>query len=447
MSDWSNIWQGIGQLGQTRKGMYDPLRQEQARRGQVWKEGLGGISDTLGRIGDKGFQAGEAEKQRGFVAGESEKQREYEANEAELDRAIERQKMWQDWNIATMNNETLMGEADKDREHRMALQAAADSAEDGRQKERLLAQLDQYDRQLKLYYDQLAQQDKEFAAKQDFESWKTGGDWALDWAKLDQEGELGREGLRIREKEADAQINLLSAQLTEMKDPKAGNIWKEIKGSLIDDFSTLFQGVDAEGYAFESTLYDLARNDPDVINDIRAQFMIYAADYPDKLDTLVRLFDGAMGTMTRDASEIGDIPTPRAVDSDEQRGEAVGIAKDWLTQPAVGSGMKDWFNDPQTYSHPSEFVGEVKDWLTSPVLGDTKENVWSKLTQLLEAIPEIAERGGGSRSNPDRQEVMGYMSELNDPNTPTRRVQEISKAIKDLQEKYKTSYKPPSIFK
>ena len=86
MSDWSNIWQGIGLLGQTKKGSYDPLR-------QAVGGGLGRISDTIGRMGDKRFQAGEAKKQREWQTGERVAGEDYEANQAVLDRALEREKM------------------------------------------------------------------------------------------------------------------------------------------------------------------------------------------------------------------------------------------------------------------------------------------------------------------------------------------------------------------
>lgn len=63
MANWGDIWSGIGLLGQTKKGMYDPLRQATRRKGQVWKEGLGGIADTLGGIAQRedvqAFQGGQ----------------------------------------------------------------------------------------------------------------------------------------------------------------------------------------------------------------------------------------------------------------------------------------------------------------------------------------------------------------------------------------------------
>ena len=84
MSDWSNIYQGIGLLGQTKKGSYDPLREATRNKGRVWREGLGKIGDTLGRIGDKRFQALEAGKGRDFQTDERKAGEAFTAEQAKL---------------------------------------------------------------------------------------------------------------------------------------------------------------------------------------------------------------------------------------------------------------------------------------------------------------------------------------------------------------------------
>lgn len=66
MSDWNSIWQGIGQLGETKKNMLAPVIEARRNRGKVWSEGLGKISDTIGGIADKRYASKEADKQRGF---------------------------------------------------------------------------------------------------------------------------------------------------------------------------------------------------------------------------------------------------------------------------------------------------------------------------------------------------------------------------------------------
>jgi hypothetical protein len=70
MSDWSNITQLIGQLGQTKKGMLTPKLDAYRNRGQIWSEGLGRISDTLGNMANKADAAREEKKQREFLTGE-----------------------------------------------------------------------------------------------------------------------------------------------------------------------------------------------------------------------------------------------------------------------------------------------------------------------------------------------------------------------------------------
>jgi hypothetical protein len=63
MANWGDVYTGIGLLGQTKRGSTDPMRQAYRRKGQVWKEGLGGIADTLGGIAkredEQAFQGGQ----------------------------------------------------------------------------------------------------------------------------------------------------------------------------------------------------------------------------------------------------------------------------------------------------------------------------------------------------------------------------------------------------
>ena len=77
MSDWSNIHQAIGNLGQTKRGAMSPLIEAHRNRGKILGEGLGRIGDTLGRIGDKRFATSEREAGEEFIAEQAKKAKGY----------------------------------------------------------------------------------------------------------------------------------------------------------------------------------------------------------------------------------------------------------------------------------------------------------------------------------------------------------------------------------
>jgi hypothetical protein len=430
MSDWSNIWQGIGQLGQTKRDMLTPLLEARRNRGEIWDSGLGRISDTLGRMGDKRFQAGEAKKQRDWQGGEAQKGRDFEAIQNNLDREVQYTNIYTDKEISEMNNQTLIDEARKNREQEAELQRLAEIATDDRQKEEIEYRLKALRQDWNMFEDKLSQDQLQWL-----------GEMGYKYTALAQDEALGTRELDIRDKEADLNTAILKEQLSTMKDSKAGAIWKDIKVKLIDDFSTLFQGVDAEGYAFNSALYDLARQNPDALKDVRAQFMNYVADHSDKVDILTRLFDGAIGTLPPPKSETE--LNPRGVpaggsfytENYTEQQEALGILKDWLTQDVdFKSIFGNILGKPQ---FTRERWNEIKKWFREPVLGYRKSDVGKMLYALSEAIPDmIGEEGGQERYNPDQTTIDNYVTQLVSEDIPIRRLQEIAEELKVLQQKY-----------
>jgi hypothetical protein len=328
-----------------------------------------------------------------------------------------------------MDNATLISEADKDREHRMALQAAADASENTRQKERLLAELEQFDQQLKLYYDQLAQDDAQFAENIDFEKWKAGADLGIE-----------REKLAIDKTTADAQLSLLNLEVAKSKEPtRAGLVYDEIIKSVMQDESQIFLYQDpTTGQMMSRSLAELTN---DQLNKVRSTFEARIADYPDLKESLWNIFQAVAGNRTNQSDVIinqrGEEPSKYAEEE-----EAVSILGDWMTQPAFGTGQEGFPRETGNIEdlenlQPGFAFREVGDWLREPVLGYRKQDVQEKIDQLLKAIPEVSGRGESARRNPDRALLESYRNQLMSEDITTRQIQEIGKALTDLQKKYK----------
>jgi len=417
MSDFSNIWQGIGLLGQTKKGMYTPMIDAYRNRGKVVSEGLGRISDTIGGIANRRktmkFQTGETEKQQKHEIAMQTSEQDYQANQAVLNRALERDKIWASLFEGTQDRDAMRKEAAADRQLQRDLQAAAESATNARQKAELEEMIRQFDIKVGQWKDEF---DRE----------------GLQWE--DDMGLRGRE-LDIRGTEASARMAALQHELElEKADPKVAAAYRTIMGELKLDRPELFLGVDDAGYQYEKGLRELTSAEKKELSSMFDDRV--TTDYNDIRDGLFRLFNGAMGSI-EDTQAVEDSSTSDALrdkltnpsGEDEERKEAVSILKDWLSQPAFGGNIKNWLQEPA-------FGGDIVEWLKEPVLGYRDQDVGKMLYQLADKIPDIIGRGGAERANPDQTTVDNYILELTSGNATTRRLQEIAKELKSLKEKY-----------
>jgi len=466
MSDWSNIWQGIGQLGQTKKGMYDPLIDAHRDRGRMWSEGFGRLSETFKGIGAKRWQSreagkqrdyesGEAGKQRDFAAGESSKGREhetsereasqiYQANENELNRALKRQEMWQDWNVTTMGWDEARKEAEKDRDHRTALQFSIDNAENERQKQRLQAAADQYDKQLRLQYDQLSQDNEQFKDQMTFDQWRFGAQHGLDrerldldWEKFEEQKRAALIGEGLSEREVNARLAQLRYAMEREKAPgKVGVIYDEAIRGVMQDLSEIFLSTDQYGTMLSKSLAELTN---DELVHARKVFEARISDYPEYKESLWNIFNAAAGA--RRSEEPAPIPDISRDEKKEQRTaeqkEAWSLLGDWGKNKFFGGlGASGDITELERYAEtPST---SVVDWLREPVLGYTKSDVTKRLQALSDAIPDMIDRGRGvSIRNPDQTTVDKLLEEVTSGNVTTRRIQEIAEEIKRLRPKYK----------
>jgi hypothetical protein len=67
MATWNDVWTGIGQLGQTKQGMYTPLLDSHRNLNKAITEGLGGISNMLGRKADRKWQEKQTKEAKGYI--------------------------------------------------------------------------------------------------------------------------------------------------------------------------------------------------------------------------------------------------------------------------------------------------------------------------------------------------------------------------------------------
>ena len=426
MSDWSNIHQAIGNLGQTKRGMTTPLIDAYRDRGRMWKEGLGRIGDTIGGIADKKFTAGENQKGREHAITMQDDQQTHDAIQKRLDREVQYTQILTNKDIAEMDDATLQTQARLRREADKELAEMRESATNERQVKEIEFRQGQLDQDWTMFEDEMKQRGIEWDDKMDLE-----GD------RLDETIRHNKATEGLSQRDIDLRTNIYAEQAKTLNEPTLGSAWTAIKTQVVADFATLFEGVDPEGYAFNSTIYDLARSNPDVLEDIKNQFMLLASadPYGNLTLDLMELFGGAIGTLPE-----SDTPTVPGADrdaltqpagEDEERREAVAILGDWLSQPAFGGDIGTWLKGPA-------FGGDIGNWLKEPVLGYRDQDVGKMLYELADAIPDLigGNGRGAERRNPDQTTVDDYILELTSGNTDTRRLQEIAESLKSLKDKY-----------
>ena len=289
MSDWSNVSQLIGQLGQTKRDMLTPKLDAYRNRGKVWSEGLGRISDTLGGIANRRktmkFQTGEREAGEAHDIAMQTSEQNYQANENVLNRALKRDEIWASLFESTQDRDVMRKEAALDRQLQRELRAAAESATNERQK----AELDEQVRQFDVKVDQW---------KQTFD--REGLQWDDDM------GLRGRE-LDIREQEAKGREMLLNAQLAEFGSGQDA-AWKAGIANLKEIFPTDFEGVDLNtGYGIINSLDTIRKNNPEQYDIINKHFRQWVVSTNPKFNKeLTALWETVTGTPTG-GTEAGDV--------------------------------------------------------------------------------------------------------------------------------------------
>lgn len=283
MATWGDINSAIGLLGQARKDSTSSLLDAYRNRGKVLGEVGGRISDTLGGIAAKKFQAGEAQKGREHEIGMQTSEQNYQANENLLNRALERDKMGLTKELAEMDDATLKSEADLNRELERELQDAELGAENERQKA-----------DLKFRREQLAESARQFDEEMKRRGLESDTDTGL------RERELG-----IRETEASARLAALQHEIDlENADPKVAAAYRSIIEQLKLDRPELFLGVDEAGYQYERGLRELSSAEKKELSTMFDDRV--TTDYNDMRDGLFRLFNGALGEIGEDTTEPND---------------------------------------------------------------------------------------------------------------------------------------------
>ena len=156
MSDWSNVWQGIGLLGQTKKGMHTPVIDAHRNRGRVASEGLGRISDTLGGMKDRQFITSERKEGEAYQTSEREAKELYDSSENALNRLQDDKALDQAWDIAVMDDKGRRDLQVMAQGHQATLQREQNAWEAVRQgreltaaEERIVLQLEQASKDLR----------------------------------------------------------------------------------------------------------------------------------------------------------------------------------------------------------------------------------------------------------------------------------------------------------
>ena len=261
MSDWNSVWQGIGQLGQTKKGMYTPMIDAYRNKGKVWSEGLGRISDTLGGIADKQFAKGErVAGQEHQIAMQSSEQL-WEGTQRKLDRSLEEKKLAMTWdmNEADIKQRNAQAKLSREMEQTLLTQKLAyDKYALNRQlSEQEEAQLRELNQEYNFWQDKKLQFDRQMTEE--------------ERAALEGEA-LGERGLDIQEKEADNRGLLLTAQLAEFGSGQDA-AWRAGIANLKEIFPDVFEGVDLNtGYGMINSLDTIRQNDPEKYATIDKHF-------------------------------------------------------------------------------------------------------------------------------------------------------------------------------
>jgi len=359
MSDWSNVSQLIGQLGQTKRDMLTPKLDAYRNRGKVWSEGLGRISDTLGGIANRRktmkFQTGEREAGEAHDIAMQTSEQNYQANQNVLDRALERDKIWASLFEGTQDRDAMRKEAALDRQLQRELRAAAESATNERQK----AELDEQVRQFDVKVDQW---------KQEFDR------QGLQWD--DEMGLRGRE-LDIREQEAKGREMLLNAQLAEFGSGQDA-AWRAGIANLKEIFPDVFEGVDLNtGYGIINSLDTIRKNNPEMYDQIDKHFRQWIVSTNPKFNKeLSALWETVSGPPAEAAGE-----TPVVNKETQDAIAALGERISRLANAEKG-GTDVSTTSPITGDDTGDTAGDVFANAELRTIIGKEKSVWSKIKQL-----------------------------------------------------------------